>query len=308
MATKSERSYVSMHAHRVGQLYLRWRDQMPVSAVLQGDELTFDVDLPGVSRDDVDVTVERDVLELKAYRRLPHHDAGNRILEERRFGDWHRRLRVKSDDVTVLSVQMENGVLTVTVRIDEASARSGAEGAEALIEEPALEPEALYESLMESAATQVELLGQFKQATEATRRESVSLATPTGELKYTLPLSRDDTYSSTDVGKILSPTGQPHRSIAKNRRQANELLGIKIANKYRYPKFQIDVERRAIIDVVRYANTRLECDADPWGTLDWWYTEDEALDDRRPVDLVENNELTAELVDFAIDIGQQSME
>jgi HSP20 family molecular chaperone IbpA len=306
MTTKSKRGDDSMHRHRAGQL--PWSDQMPVSAVLQGDELTFDVDLPGVSRDDVDVTVERDVLEVKAYRRLPQHDAGNRILEERRFGDWHRRLRVKSDDVTVLSVQMENGVLTVIVRIDKVSARSVAQGAEALIEVPTLEPEALYESLMESAATQVELLGQLKHATESTHRESVSLTTPTGELKYTLPLSRDKTYSSTDVGKILSPTGQPHRSIAKNRRQANELLGIKIANKYRYPKFQIDVERRAIIDVVRYANTRLECDADPWGTLDWWYSEDEALDDRRPVDLVENDELTTELVDFAIGIGQQSME
>jgi hypothetical protein len=85
------------------------------------------------------------------------------------------------------------------------------------------------------------------------------------------------TYSSSDVGEILSPTGQAHRSIAQHRRRSHELLGVKIANKYRYPSFQIDPERREIIPVVKYANSRMECDADPWGTLDWWYSEDLGL-------------------------------
>ena len=60
------------------------------------------------------------------------------------------------------------------------------------------------------------------------------------------------TYSSSDVGEILSPTGQAHRSIAQHRRRSHELLGVKIANKYRYPKFQIDPERREIIPGVKY--------------------------------------------------------
>ena len=308
MATQSGQSYEWMHRLRAIRPTLSRLGRMPVSAVLQGDELILDMDLPGVQEDDVDVTVEHDILEVKAYRRLPHDYEGNRILNERHFGDWHRRLRVTSGDVKVLHVGMKNGVLTVTIQIDKASAQSDALAADALIEEPALEPEVLYESLMESATAQVELLEQLKHATEGSRRETVSLATPTGELKYTLPLSRAETYSSTEVGEILSPTGQPHRSIAKNRRQANELLGIKIANKYRYPKFQIDLERHEIIDVVRHANSRLESDADPWGTLDWWYSGDESLDDQRPVDLAERGELTKQLVDFAIESSQQSME
>ena len=119
------------------------------------------------------------------------------------------------------------------------------------------------------------------------------------ESSLTLPLSRDDTYRSTAVSKILSPTGKGHRSIAQHRRRANELLGLKIGNQYRYPKFQIDPLRHEI-------RPSSPTPIDAWnatpihGTLDWWYSEDEALGSRRPVDLLGSGELTRESVDFAI--------
>jgi hypothetical protein len=46
----------------------------------------------------------------------------------------------------------------------------------------------------------------------------------------------------------------------------------------------------------------------PLGTLDWWYTEDEALDDRRPIDMLETGELTEELIAFAVTLSQQAMD
>jgi hypothetical protein len=175
-------------------------------------------------------------------------------------------------------------------------------------EDLAAVPLPMLDKLIEATATQLRILRQLRAASENLRREHVTLQTPTGALEYALPLSLDDTYSSAAVSKILSPTGKGHRSIAQHRRRSHDLLGIKIGNQYRYPKFQIDAARHEIRPVVAYANRRLESDADPWGTLDWWYSEDEALNHRRPVDMVDTGELTEKHVDFAIELSQQGMD
>ncbi len=309
MATQTERSH-ELIRYMAARIPTSRIGRMPISAVRQRGELILAMDLPGVSEADVAVTVEHNVLLVKANRPSPQYEGAEPIIDERPYGELRRQLRLASDlDARLLSVQMDNGVLTLTILVNKAAAQpSAGQADDALIEEPVLASEDLFDTLIESAEAQVGLLQELKRAAGASRRETVSLTTPTGVLEYTLPLSRDETYSSSDVGEILSPTGQAHRSIAQHRRQSNELLGIKIANKYLYPKFQIDPERREIIPVVKYANSRMECDADPWGTLDWWYSEDEALDDRRPVDMVQGGELTTQLVDFAIDSSRQGME
>jgi hypothetical protein len=139
--------------------------------------------------------------------------------------------------------------------------------------------------------------------------QRVTLETPTGAVEYTLPISLDETYDSTQVSRILSQSGKRHRSIAQHERRSNGLLAIKINdNKYRHPKFQIDPERNEIRPIVAYANRLLECNQDPWGSLDWWYTKDEALDDRRPIDMLETGELTEELVNFAVKLSGQGMD
>jgi HSP20 family molecular chaperone IbpA len=309
MATQTGRS------HDVIQRYLATSpaatriQRIPISAVREGDELIVAMDLPGVRETDVDVTVDGHVLEVKAYRRPPQNAEGESLIDEHRYGEVRRQLRLASIYSKVSHVGMDSGVLTVTILVDRDQVQSSAVSAtDILIEEPTLAPDALLDTLIEATATHAERLEEFKRLYGDVQHDTVSLTTPTGILAYKLPLSRDQAYSSQDVGKILSPSGQGHRSIAQHRRQSNELLGIKVANKYLYPKFQIDAERREIIPVVKYANTLLECDADPWGVLDWWYSEDEALDDRRPVDMVKSGELTTQLVDFAIDSSQQGME
>lgn len=309
MVTQADRNHELIGRYLAMQPPLARIGRMPISAVREHGELTLAIDLPGVKETDVDVTVEHNVLQVKAHRPSPQYGAAEPIIDERPYGELRRELRLASElDAKLLSVQMDNGVLTLTILVDKAAAQHIAEHAdETLIEEP-VAPETIFDTLIESAEAQVGLLQELKRAAEASLHETVSLATPTGVLEYTLPLSREETYSSTEVGEILSPTGQGHRSTAQHRRQANELLGIKIMNKYRYPKFQIDAERREIVPIVKYVNTRMECDADPWGTLDWWYSEEEALDDLRPVDMVQTGELNPELVDFAIDSSRQGME
>jgi hypothetical protein len=211
-------------------------------------------------------------------------------------------------------VEVENGA--VTIRLRGAVSEQAVPAATPPIDHPsAIEaeeaapvPMGLLGKLAAVTEAQLGILREIDAATKHSRRERVTLDTATGTLEYTLPLSLDETYSSAAVSKILSPTGKGHRSIAQHRRRAHELLGIKIGNQYRYPKFQINPARHEIRPIVAYANRRLECDADPWGTLDWWYSEDEALDDRRPIDMVESGELTEELVDFAIELSQQGMD
>jgi hypothetical protein len=51
----------------------------------------------------------------------------------------------------------------------------------------------------------------------------------------------------------------------------------------------------------------LECNADPWGTLDWWFSEDEGLGGR-PIDLLEGNELSEGTVESAIELSRQGMD
>jgi hypothetical protein len=170
-------------------------------------------------------------------------------------------------------------------------------------------PIELLDKLAAVTAASLAVMQEIAVAASRSLPAHVTLETPTGAMEYTLPITLDETYSAADVSKALSPTGKAHRSIAQQRRRSNQLLGIKIDRKqYRYPKFQINEGRHEIRPVVAYANHRWECSEDSWGTLDWWYSEEAAFDDRRPIDLLESGELTEELVDDAVKLAQQGMD
>jgi HSP20 family molecular chaperone IbpA len=225
-------------------------------------------------------------------------------------------LRVELPGVDVdqdLSVDVDKGFLTIRLP-GAARGRSTSteisdiETSARIDEKVATVPVELLEMLTAAAAAQLDVLQKIETVASLQRRQRVELDTPTGTLEYTLPISLDETYSSAEVSAILSPSGKGHRSIAQHRRRAHAMLGIKVGNQYRYPKFQVDPVHHEIYEIVKYANQCLECDADPWGTLDWWYSEDEAMDGHRPVDMLASGELTEELVDFAVGIAQQGMD
>ncbi|MBM4574964.1 hypothetical protein GS896_25700 [Rhodococcus hoagii] len=131
--------------------------------------------------------------------------------------------------------------------------------------------------------------------------DTVELVTATGPVSYALPLSLDrDTIGSVEVSQILSASDKPNRALANTKRKAHQLLGIKVANQYRYPTFQFDRERKLIKPQAMYANVAMECDFDPWGTLDWWYSCQPVLGDQRPVDLLDAGTLTESDIDRMI--------
>jgi HSP20 family protein len=64
--------------------------QVPVDAYRRGNEFKIDLDLPGADPGSIDLTVERDVLTVRATR-TPHRDQGDEIqVAERPQGQFSR--------------------------------------------------------------------------------------------------------------------------------------------------------------------------------------------------------------------------
>ncbi|WP_280783362.1 hypothetical protein [Rhodococcus opacus] len=138
---------------------------------------------------------------------------------------------------------------------------------------------------------------------------AVELETATGNLTYDSPLSLSgDTISSMEVSEILSPSGSVNRALANTKRKAHQLLGVKVGNQYRYPLFQFDRERKQIRPVAEHANRLMECDLDPWGTLDWWFTENPLIEGQRPVDRLTVQALTEAEVELMVAAEQMGMD
>ena len=52
----------------------------------------------------------------------------------------------------------------------------------------------------------------------------------------------------------------------------------------------------------------MECDLDPWGTLDWWFTENPLIGDQRPVDRLAVHMLTEAEVELMVAAEQMGMD
>lgn len=78
-------------------------------------------------------------------------------------------------------------------------------------------------------------------------------------------------------------------------------------NGARYPLFQFDRERKQIRPVAEHANRLMECDLDPWGTLDWWFTENPLIGDQRPVDRFTAQTLTEAEVEVEVMVAAEQM-
>ena len=93
---------------------------MPIDAYRQGDEFTIHLDLPGISTDSIDLTVEKNVLTVKAERSPVQTEGLETLVRERPVGTFSRRLFLgDSLDTDRLQASYANGVLTVTIPVAE---------------------------------------------------------------------------------------------------------------------------------------------------------------------------------------------
>jgi HSP20 family protein len=81
------------------------------------NEIRIKAELPGVSEDDVDVSLEDDVLTIRGEKKSEHKEEKEDFhFVERSFGTFQRSLRLPYRiDPEQVSARFENGVLSVTV-------------------------------------------------------------------------------------------------------------------------------------------------------------------------------------------------
>ena len=100
------------------------RASVPLDVYRKGDQFILRADLPGFNPDSLDVSIERNMLSIKAERSWAPSDGDEVLVAERPQGSFTRRLFLSDDlDAEHIVAQYENGVLTVKVPI-AASART----------------------------------------------------------------------------------------------------------------------------------------------------------------------------------------
>lgn len=81
-----------------------------------GDEIELKADLPGFNKEDIDVSIDSDILSIKASRKSEHDEKdndGNYIRRERSFGSYSRSFDVSNIDIENINAKYEDGVLTL---------------------------------------------------------------------------------------------------------------------------------------------------------------------------------------------------
>jgi HSP20 family protein len=93
---------------------------MPMDAYREGDRFVVHVDLPGVDPASIDLTVEKNVLNIVAERRWDRSEALEVVVTERPQGSFTRQLFLgDSLDADHIQASYDKGVLTVTIPVAE---------------------------------------------------------------------------------------------------------------------------------------------------------------------------------------------
>lgn len=93
---------------------------MHVDAEREGDWFNVYFDLPGVDPDSIDLTVERNVLQVKAQRQRQAKEGVESVISERPMGVFSRQLFLGDTlDTDNLQATYDNGVLTLRIPVSE---------------------------------------------------------------------------------------------------------------------------------------------------------------------------------------------
>ncbi|MHB1854936.1 MAG: Hsp20/alpha crystallin family protein [Acidimicrobiales bacterium] len=93
---------------------------MPMDAYRRGDTFTVALDVPGVDPGTVDLTVEKDVLTVRAERAWRPQPGDEVVVTERRQGAFTRQLFLgEALDSDRIEARYEHGVLYITIPVAE---------------------------------------------------------------------------------------------------------------------------------------------------------------------------------------------
>lgn len=92
---------------------------MPMDAWRSGDHFMIELDLPGVSADAIEMTVEDNVLDVKAERpRQAEGDGGELVIAERPHGTFTRQVFLGENlDTEHIEASYEGGVLRLSIPV-----------------------------------------------------------------------------------------------------------------------------------------------------------------------------------------------
>ena len=88
-----------------------------IDVVQKPEEIVVNASLPGVKPEDIDVTIEDNVLTLKAARQAEHKEEDSRyLIQERSYGSYYRALRLPDTvDISKVKSTYDNGVLAISL-------------------------------------------------------------------------------------------------------------------------------------------------------------------------------------------------
>ena len=93
---------------------------MPIDAFRRGEEFVVQFDLPGVTTDSIELTVERNVLTVHADRRRADDDDVELVIGERPQGTFSRQLFLgETLDTERLAAEYDAGVLSIRIPVKE---------------------------------------------------------------------------------------------------------------------------------------------------------------------------------------------
>ncbi len=93
---------------------------MPMDAYRKGDTFYVHFDLPGVSTESIDLTVEQNVLTVRAERRPEQRDGAEMLISERPAGIFTRQVFLGDTlDADSIGADYSAGVLTLTIPVHE---------------------------------------------------------------------------------------------------------------------------------------------------------------------------------------------
>lgn len=95
---------------------------MPMDAYRKGHDFYVHLDLPGINPDSIDLTVEQNVLTIRAERARTVADDVEMIVSERPTGTFSRQLFLgETLDAEHVSADYTAGVLTLTIPVRESA-------------------------------------------------------------------------------------------------------------------------------------------------------------------------------------------
>jgi HSP20 family protein len=95
---------------------------MPMDAYRQGDNFYIHFDLPGINPDSIELTVEQNVLTVRADRVQARADGAELLIAERPYGTFTRQVFLgETLDPDKIAADYAAGVLTLTIPVREAA-------------------------------------------------------------------------------------------------------------------------------------------------------------------------------------------